>query len=170
MAIDRNIQIIKDLDGKNIVVINSLIFKGKKRVDWKIVKEYLKKYVGEFYQIIETGDIIFIGNDLPNEYTRSKYTRNLVRSNIKNKANLAQAIPELIEIASNKKQGIIQKNKHKNDAIYGWYKYDTRFAFPVFNDNKQIIRYNVYKAILLMRKSSNNNLYLYDIIQIFKEK
>ena len=47
----RNISIIQDVDGKNIVIINDIRFKGKRSVDWKDVREYLKEFVGEFYTI-----------------------------------------------------------------------------------------------------------------------
>lgn len=57
---DRNVNIITDLDGKKIVLINDIRFKAKKREDWKDVKEYLKEYVEEFYEIAETSEKIFI--------------------------------------------------------------------------------------------------------------
>ena len=47
---DRNVNIIVDLDGKKIVLINDIRFKGKNREDWKVVENYLKEYVGEFYE------------------------------------------------------------------------------------------------------------------------
>lgn len=31
LIMDRNVQIITDLDGKKLVIINDIIFKGKKR-------------------------------------------------------------------------------------------------------------------------------------------
>lgn len=170
MKQERNVQIIKYLDDKNIVVINDIIFKGKKRIDWDDVKAYLKRYVGEVYEIAESKDIVYIGKDLPDEYTRSKYTRSLKRSSVKNKANLIQAIPELIEIASNKSFRKNSKTKHENDAMFGWYKYDTRFAFPTYDNDRQINGYNIFKATLIIRASSDGKLYLYDVIQIFKDK
>lgn len=38
----RNISVVKDVDGNKIVVINDLIFKGKK-IAWNDVEKYLKK-------------------------------------------------------------------------------------------------------------------------------
>lgn len=67
---DRNVNIITDLDGKKIVLINDIRFKAKKREDWKDVEEYLKEYVEEFYEIAETSEKIFIwfvGNKKRNE-------------------------------------------------------------------------------------------------------
>lgn len=53
---DGNVNIIVGLDGKKIVLINDIRFKGKKREDWKEVEDYLKEYVGEFYEIAETSE------------------------------------------------------------------------------------------------------------------
>ena len=44
--IKRNVSVIQDVDGNNIVIINDIRFKGKRSVDWKDVREYLKEYVG----------------------------------------------------------------------------------------------------------------------------
>ena len=38
----RNVSVIQDIDGNNIVVINDIIFKGKRSINWKDVREYLK--------------------------------------------------------------------------------------------------------------------------------
>jgi len=46
-------------------VINDIIFKGKRSVEWCDVEKYLRRYVGDFYQIAETGDVVYIGTDLP---------------------------------------------------------------------------------------------------------
>ena len=69
ILLDRNIRIITDLNGNKIVLINDIIFKGKKSINWDDVKMYLESYVGEFYEIADTNDIVYIGNDLPDEYT-----------------------------------------------------------------------------------------------------
>ena len=42
-------------------------------MDWDDVKAYLEAYVGEFYEIADTKDIIYIGKELPDEYTGSRY-------------------------------------------------------------------------------------------------
>lgn len=71
---ERNVNIIKDINGNNIVIINDIRFKGRRSVNWDDVKEYLEEFVGEFYEIADTRDIVYIGSDLPDEYTGSKYT------------------------------------------------------------------------------------------------
>ena len=62
---DRNVNIITDLEGNRIAVINNIIFKGKRNVDWDDVEQYLRKYVGEFYEIADTNEVVYIGSDLP---------------------------------------------------------------------------------------------------------
>lgn len=64
---DRNVNIITDLKGNKIVLINDIIFKGKRSVNWDDVKRYLEIYVGEFYEIADTEDIIYIGKELPDD-------------------------------------------------------------------------------------------------------
>lgn len=166
---NRNIKIVHDMDGKSIVMIHDIIFKGKKTINWDDVKQYLEDYIGQFYEIADTKDIVYIGKDLPDEYTGSKYTYSLKGANAKAKANAAQGIPELLEIANGK---FFRKNtnmKHKWNAKFGWYRYDSRFALPVYNEMGEIDRYNVFHASLLIRHSNDNKLYLYDILDIKKE-
>ena len=38
-----------------------------------------------------------------------------------------------------------KKEKHDKDAKHGWYRYDVRFAIPVY-ENDVLIRYNVFRA------------------------
>ena len=166
---NRNVSVIQDIDGNNIVVINDNIFKGKRSIEWKDVEKYIRQYVGDFYKIAETKDIIYIGNDLPDEYTGSKYTKHIKGTVAKAKANAAQAIPEMIEIATSKTYENNKKNKHSKHAKNGWYRYDTRFALPVYNVNGDIERYNVFTARILIRHASSDKMYLYDVLEIKKE-
>ena len=50
----KNISVIKDEKGKKIVVINDIRFKGKEREEWKIIEEYLQKYIGSCVEIMES--------------------------------------------------------------------------------------------------------------------
>lgn len=86
----RNISVVKDADGNKIVVINDILFKGKRSVNWNDVKEYLKACIGKVYSIVETCDSIYVGKDLPDEYTGSEYTESLRGTNAKAKANASQ--------------------------------------------------------------------------------
>jgi hypothetical protein len=150
-------------------MINDIRFKGKRQVDWNDVKKYLEQYVGEFYEIADTKDIVYIGKDLPDEYTGSKYTHILQGTNAKAKANAAQGIPELLEIATGKHFKENNADKHKRNAKNGWFRYDSRFALPVYDDNNEVERYNVYHASMLIRYANNGKMYLYDILDIKKE-
>lgn len=165
----RNISVIQDIDGNNIVVINDITFKGKRSVNWKDVREYIKIYVGEFYTIASTGDVVYIGSDLPKEYTGSKYTNSIKGANAKAKANAATGIPELIEIAVGKHFRKNKEDKHKRDGKNGWYRYDSRFAIPVYGGDGEVERYNVFHASMLIRHSNDGKMYLYDVIDIKKE-
>ena len=49
----RNVNIITNVDGKKLVLINDIRFKGKRQIDWDDVKQYLKGYVGDYYEIEE---------------------------------------------------------------------------------------------------------------------
>ena len=165
----RNVSIIHDAEGNKIVLINDIIFKGKRSVEWADVEKYLRQYVGEFYQIADTKDIIYIGTDLPDEYAGSNYTKHIKGTVAKAKANAVQAIPEMIEIATTKVYEENKKNKHSRHAKNGWYRYDTRFALPVYQENGELDRYNVFSARLLIRHASSGKMYLYDVLEIKKE-
>jgi transcriptional regulator with XRE-family HTH domain len=167
--IKRNVSVIQDIDGNNIVMINDIVFKGKRSVEWAYAEKYLRQYVGDFYQIAETEDIIYIGTDLPDEYSGSNYTKHIKGTIAKAKANAAQAIPEMIEIATSKTFEDNKKNKHSRHAKNGWYRYDTRFALPVYDENGEVERYNVFSARLLIRHASSGKMYLYDVLEIKKE-
>ena len=51
---ERNISVIKDVNGNQIVMVNDIRFKGKRNIDWDEVEQYLKQYVGEFIEIAES--------------------------------------------------------------------------------------------------------------------
>lgn len=166
---ERNVNVIKDLDGRDIVFINDIRFKGRQHIDWKDVKEYLKEYVGEFYSIADTEDIVYIGNDFPDEYSGSSYTHSLKGTLAKAKANAAQGIPEIVEIADNREFRENRKDKHLWDARLGWYRYNSRFALPIYGANGELDHYNVFSASLVIRRSKDRKLYLYDVVNIKKE-
>ncbi len=165
----RNVSVIQDAEGNKIVVINDIVFKGRRSIQWEDVEKYVKQYVGDIFSIAEDNEIIYIGSELPSEYAGSVYTKKLKGATAKAKANAAQVIPEMIEMATN---GIFEENhksKHGRDAKYGWYRYDTRFALPVYGNDGNIERYNIFRGRLLIRHASSGKKYLYDIVEIKKE-
>ena len=60
-----------------------------------------------------------IGDDLPSEYSGSKYTHSIKGTNAKAKANAVQGIPEMIEIAVGKHFRENKESKHWRNAMYG---------------------------------------------------
>ena len=168
MINNRKVTIITDAEDKKLVLINDIVFKGKRKVNWENVKKYLAQYVGDYYQIEESADIIYIGSELPDEYTGSESRKALMGANAKAKANAATAIPELIQIASNPVFEENKKEKHNKDAKNGWYRYDVRFGIPVYEEDV-LVRYNIFGARLLVNHAENGKKYSYDILAIKKE-
>lgn len=156
----RNIRVISGVDGNSIVLITDIRFRGRQNIDWDEVEQYIKQYIGKYIEINETKDIIYIGSDLPDEYSGSSYTAKLKGTLAKAKANAAQGIPEIIQIAQNKRFQGNHKQKHNKDAKYGWYRYDSRFALPVFDDYGKVLRYNIFHVELVIRHAENKKMYL----------
>ena len=48
----------------------------------------------------------------------------------------------------------------------GWYRYDSKFALPVYDDKGELERYNIFHASMLVRHSNDGKLYLYDVIDM----
>ena len=69
----------------------------------------------------------------------------------KAKANAAQGIPEMIEISENKRFQENLERKHDKNAKFGCYRYDSRFALPIFDDEGEVLRYNVFHVELVIR-------------------
>ena len=150
-----SVSIIADAEGQKVVVINDLRFKRSKRLDWIVVEGYLKEYIGYCTEILDTNEMIYIGSDFPDEYA---------------KANASAAIKELIQIATNKTFSENHKDKHNTKAKYGWYRYDTRFAIPKYNDYGELVGYNIFKGRMVISHAQDNKLYLYDILRIKKKR
>lgn len=166
---ENNVEIITDDNGKKVVQINSIRFKGKRSVDWEDVRMYLNDYVGEMYKIACSEDVVYLGKDLPDEYASSEDTYSLKGTLAKAKANAAQGLSAMIEIATDGEHTPNRKEKHNIDAANGWYKYATRFALPVYGQDGEIERYNIFRGFMIIRHDQNGNKYLYDVIKIKKE-
>ena len=164
-----DVLVVIDENGEKIVVIPQVIFKGKRTISWEDVEKYLIRYIGKIFEVSETKDLIVIDRMFVDEYTGSDYTKKLVGALPKVKANMSQGIPQMTEIATKKRWKEDFDNKHKNRAGRGWFRYNTRFAMPVTNNDGEIIEYNIYQAVLIVRYSVNGKLYLYDIQNIKKE-
>ena len=141
-------EIVINEKGQKVVEIDTIIFSGKRKIDWDGVEQYLKKYVGESYQIDETDDLVYIGSDFPDEYAHSKYN-NRIATDISFSENFEQ--------------------KHSHDAKYGWYYCIIRFTLPVTNDQKEVIGRNNFRGRMVIRCNQDGKKYLYDIVDIKKE-
>lgn len=164
----KKLEIIQDEDGSKVVVIPDILFANKQNIDWDEVEFYLKQYVGENAVVTDSGDRIYLGTNFPDEFAGSKYTRKSKGARAKAKANAAQGIQELIEIATNKTFRENHKEKHSTDARNGWYYYTTRFALPIYDNEKKTNQYNVYTGCLVVNCTLGGKMYLYDLVDIKK--
>ena len=165
----KRVNVIYDENGKSIVLINDIRFKTRRTIDWEKVEEYLREYIGNCYEILETSEKVFIGADFPDEFCHSEDKVRLKGGNEKAKANMISAIGDLIKIATNKTVSQDYGNKHKGKAKLGWYRYDTRFGIPVYDLEGKLIQYNIYTARMLIRCDKDGKLYLYDFVRTKKE-
>lgn len=159
---------LKEAGGKQVVWLESNPLTNKQLNSHVAVAEYIAQHIGEVYTIIESGQSVYIGKDLPAEYTQSKYTSYLRRTDsklakAKNKA--VSGLNEIIETATNRRW---EKTKHSKskDAKYGMYRYDSTFAFPVKEADGNMQRIRAYDVELLIRNASDGKKYLYDIVNI----
>ena len=169
MHMTKSINIVTDLDGRKIALINDIRFQSRRSIDWNEIEEYLKEYVGEYFEIIETSEKVYIGTDFPDEFSHSKDTKSLKGANMKAKANIISAIKDIVEIASDKTKYPDYDHKHGSKAKFGWYRYDTRFGIPVYGEDGELERYNIFAARMLVRCDADGKLYLYDLVRTKKE-
>lgn len=87
---------------------------------------------------------------------------------VKVRANIVQILPELIENAVNRRWLDNKDEKHTNNAIKGWYRYDTYSSILVQAEDEEEIRWNYFIATMVVR-INDQGLFLYDIINIKKE-
>jgi hypothetical protein len=153
--------------GGSVVWIEDDVLKGNKLPTHQAVANYLAQHIGEVYTIIESGQKVYLGKDLPSEYTQSVYTKALLRNPglLKAKNKALPNLGEMIEIATNRRWSK-DKGSGKKDAKYGVYKYDTRFAFPVRDSKGNKVRAKAFDATLVIINSSDGKKYLYDLISI----
>ena len=163
------INIITEIDGKKTVLINDVRFKSRRMIEWNDIEEFLKEYIGQYYEIAESSEKIYIGTDFPDEFCHSNDTKGLKGANEKAKANIAPVVSQLIQIATNKMEYPDYNEKHKSKAKLGWYRYDTRFGIPVYDENNELIRYNIFSTRMLVRCDEDGRLYLYDFVRTKKE-
>lgn len=157
----------REVNGKKIAWIENNPLSLKDLTNYKKVAAYIADHIGEVYTILESGSKVYIGENLPSEYTQSEYTKRILKNvppilKAKNKA--IGRFGEMIEIATNRRW---EKAKHtaNKDAKYGVYRYSTAFAFPV-NQNGKAVNVKSFDAELIILNSSDGKKYLYDIVNI----
>ena len=127
-----------DKKGRKIVVINEILFYGKRKLPWDEVEKYLKQYIGKIVEVAETKELIYIASDFPDEYRGSDDTMKTRGAYAKAKANAVQGVEEMIKVSRKTSETPNYKDKNKKKAKYGWYRYLTRFALPVVSENNFI--------------------------------
>lgn len=157
----------REVNGKQIAWIEDNPLSLKDLTNYKKVAAYIANHIGEAYTILESGYKVYIGENLPKEYTQSEYTKALLRNNqpiLRAKKKAIGSFGEMIEIATNRRW---EKTKHtaNKDAKYGVYRYSTAFAFPV-KQNGKITNIKSFDAELVILNSSDGKKYLYDIVNI----
>ena len=155
-------------DGEKISVADTKIFNKKTQDLRQSIAQVIRENIGDYYKILEDGNKIYIGKDLPGEYTYSKSAQLLSRDKTIIKGNIANNLGEMIEIANNGVWEANRKAKHSKDAQFGWYRYDSKVALPMYDVHKNIVSYQVYDVNLLIRNDKNGKKYLYDVMDIKK--
>lgn len=159
---DIRYSLMRTKSGENFVMVENPMTKAQLN-DPKAIANYIASHIGEMYTIIESGQKVYIGEDLPNEYTRSKYSQSIIQGGKKKAKNKAVSnLGEMVEIATNRRWEKTRHSQNK-DAAYGMYRYDTTFAFPVKGTTDT---YRAYDAEIVIRNASDGKKYLYDIVGI----
>lgn len=166
---DRTKLSVREVGGQQIAWIENSSLSNKGLRDHKKIAEYIGQHIGEVYTVIESGQRVYIGEDLPSEYTQSEYTKRLLRKNpatLNAKKRAVDALGDMIEIASDRRWEKT-RHAHSKDAKYGMYRYNSRFAFAV-NGGDGVRNVRAYDVELLIRNASDGKKYLYDIVNIKK--
>lgn len=160
---------IREIDGEAMPVLDT----QKDTRDYKVAEAYLKTLVDTehpFATILTDAQPVYIGKDLPGEYKSSEYTKTLRKAIRDVKMQAATNLDEMLLLAENGEWQENIKEKHKTDAKNGWYRYSTQFAVPVLDMKKSVDHYTVYSGTLLIRNDADGKSYLYDLLDIKKEK
>lgn len=114
--------------------------------------------MGEFYTIASTGDVVYVGSDLPCEYSGSLYTKKLNGTVAKAKANATQGIPELLEIAVGKHlERIVEISMIGMPNMVGIGMIQGLHFLFIMNYG-EIERYNVFHASMIIRHANDGKM------------
>ena len=160
---------IREIAGKVMPVLDT----QKDTRNYSVAEAYLKTLVDTehpFSTILMDAQPVYIGRDLPGEYRGSEYTKGMEAKLRLVKMQAATNLDEMLLLAENGEWRKNIKKKHKVDAKNGWYRYSTQFAVPVLDIKKSVDHYTVYSGTLLIRNDADGKSYLYDLLDIKKEK
>ena len=146
------------------VKILTNIFEKKEISIQKVVIKEIKQYIGKYAYIEESGQRVYFDKDLVGEYTYSNSTKNMSITNKLAKGRAVVVLKEIINNAKDRSWEPNKKEKHSIDAKYGFYRYNTVFSFE-YNGKEQI-----YRGTLLIRNDEDGKKYLYDILNIKKNR
>ncbi len=104
---------------------------------------------------METSEMIYIGSDFPDEFVHSEEKIRTRGANEKARANIVDAVAEIIQIATNQKKSEDYGKKHGRKEEYGWYRYDIRFGIPIYNNNGELYNYSIFRARMIVRHDRN---------------
>ena len=45
------------------MLINDILFKSRRSIEWDEIEKLLRKFIGNYYEIAETAEKIYIGSD-----------------------------------------------------------------------------------------------------------
>ena len=160
---------IRVVDGETMTVLDT----ENDTRSFDAAEKYLKALVDTkhpFATILADAQPVYIGKDLPGEYRSSEYTKGMEAKLRPVKMQAATNLDEMLLLAENGEWRENVKDKHKTDAQNGWYRYDARFEVPILNEKKAVDHYTVYGGTLLIRNDADGKSYLYDLVDIKKEK
>ena len=108
---------------------------------------------------------VYLGQDLPGEYTWSFDTRRTGYFDKRAKMQASTVLKDMIYLGENGRWKANAKEKHAIDAANGWTRFDVKFAVPGLNDT-----YKVYTGYAVIRNDADGKSYLYDVVNVkYKE-
>lgn len=96
------LEIVKDSEGNKIVLIQKFYFLINRTLNGNQWNNIWKSMWEKLWKQPKQREVVYIGKKFPDEYSGSLYTRKSKGARAKAKANAAQGIMEMIEIAAQK--------------------------------------------------------------------
>lgn len=152
----------KLISGEDVIVSDDI---NGSHPSKKIAEQNLKAMLGIKYLNSSNNTEISIENKDIKKYLNDGYNN---QKNMKLKKRLSGNYGEVLEIAQIDPNKSRSNYKGTNRGKQGFDYYDVNIAYPVKDNNGNIINYKYYESRLVVRKDNNNN-FAYDL-DGFKEK